>query len=694
MNLQPKRAPELNRLYLGAALVALIWVIFGIYKTLSAQVGGSLDAPSRWILVGVGIINVFAIAALLFMLVRIIAKLYFERRRGILGSKLRSRLVTTLFAVSILPSLILFFVGRNFISKNVDRWFQPEVRNVLSSGKQIADELENTYQSRLSNAAPGFKKAPNLSSLRVKEVGVDLLGSLSNKNGRAWQLRTMDIKKGFKPPSWPQTTAFKNRILTPEGEWILQTIERNGEYWVMGVLIPLDTYNRMLTIRQRYREESDLTGAREAIEILPQRTFTLLTLLTLFIAVWFGLALAKSLSEPIQSLAKAAQRVGSGDLDVDLAITGKDELTFLAQSFNAMTRDLKKSQTSIREQSENIEQQRLYLDQLLATLPVGVISWRASGELAIMNASACHLFGLQIFRHDLQPWESIKHLPGVDVLDRLKETVRESGRRLQEEFRIGGEGEGRLLRAFLEVQSDGGILAVLEDLSLLAQAEKRAAWQEVARRMAHEIKNPLTPIQLTAQLMLRKSREGRLDIASVEEGSQTILSEVTSLSNLVDSFSKFAKLPSPLLRACNPIELIQAVATLYEPNHPEIQWHVTSDPSCTLAKWDRDMIKRALINLIDNAVSILHEHPPAAEPPLIRLILERKGSEISFRVEDNGPGVLPENQEHLFEPYFSMKRKGTGLGLAIVQKIVEDHGGSTHYEPLPKGSRFILTLPL
>ncbi|MFZ9185971.1 MAG: ATP-binding protein [Holophagaceae bacterium] len=694
MNQPSKRAPELNRLYLGAALIALIWVIFGIYKTLSVQVGGSLDAPSRWILVGVGIINVFAIAALLFMLVRIIAKLYFERRRGILGSKLRSRLVTTLFAVSIIPSLILFVVGQNFISKNVDRWFEPEVRNVLSSGKQIADELESNYQSRLTDAARVFKRTQNPASTRVTEVDIDLVGSLSNKNGRGWQLRTVDIKKGLKPPPWPKMTAFKNRILAPEGEWILQTIEQKGEYWVIGVLIPLDTYNRMLTIRQRYREESDVTRGREAIEILPQRTFTFLTLLTLFIAVWFGLALAKSLSEPIQSLAKAAQRVGSGDLEVELAITGKDELTFLAQSFNAMTRDLKKSQTSIREQSENIEQQRLYLDQLLSTLPVGVISWRASGELAIMNASACHLFGLQIFRHDLQPWESIKRLPGLDVLDRLKNAVRDSGRRLQEEFRIGGEAEGRLLRAFIEVQSDGGILAVVEDLSLLAQAEKRAAWQEVARRMAHEIKNPLTPIQLTAQLMLRKSREGRLDIASIEEGSQTILSEVTSLSNLVDSFSKFAQLPTPVFKACNPIELLQTVATLYEPNHPEIQWEVTSDPTCTFAKWDRDMIKRALINLIDNAVSVLHEYPPTKEPATIRLALVRKGSEVSFRVEDNGPGVLPENQEHLFEPYFSMKRKGTGLGLAIVQKIVEDHGGSTRYEALPLGSRFILTFPL
>lgn len=694
MNLQPKREPELTRLYLGAGLVAVIWVIFGIYKTLSAQVGGSLDAPSRWILVGVGIINVIAIAALLFMLVRIIAKLYFERRRGILGSKLRSRLVTTLFAVSIIPSLILFFVGRNFISKNVDRWFEPEVQNVLSSGKKIADELERTYQNRLSNASLEVKKTRNFSSLKSKDIGVDLLGSLSNKDGRAWQLKTVDIKNGLKSPLWPKTTAIKKRIISPEGEWIFQNIDQNGERWVIGVLIPLETYNRILTIRQRYREESDLISAREVIEILPQRTFTLLTLLTLFIAVWFGLALAKSLSEPIRSLAKAAQRVGSGDLDVDLAITGEDELTFLAQSFNAMTRDLKKSQTSIQEQSQNIEQQRLYLDKLLDTLPVGVISWRASGELAIMNNSASHLFGLKIFRHDLQKWDTIKDLPGIDTLHRLKETVKETGRRLQEEFRIGGEGEGRLIRAILELQSDGGILAVLEDLSLLAQAEKRAAWQEVARRMAHEIKNPLTPIQLTAQLMLRKSREGRLDISSVEEGSQTILSEVASISNLVDSFSKFARLPTPVLQACNPIDLLRSVSALYEPNHPGIQWSITSDPSCTFAKWDQDMIKRALINLIDNALSILNEHPPVRESPTIRLILERTGSKVSFKIEDNGPGVRPENQEQLFEPYFSMKRKGTGLGLAIVQKIVEDHGGTAHYEALPKGSRFVLTLPV
>ena len=256
-----------------------------------------------------------------------------------------------------------------------------------------------------------------------------------------------------------------------------------------------------------------------------------------------------------------------------------------------------------------------------------------------------------------------------------------------EEIRLGGEADGRPVRAIVIPLTGGGVLAVLEDLSLLAQAEKRAAWQEVARRMAHEVKNPLTPIKLTAQRMLRRSREGRLDPHAVAEGTETILAEVASLTRLVDSFSEFAKLPGPNPTPLDAAELVRQAVRLYAPTHPGITFDLELAGPMP-AVWDRDMVKRALINMLDNAISALEGQGR------IRVTLACQDQQARLDVADDGPGVPEADRDHLFEPYFSTKQKGTGLGLAIVRRIAQDHHGEALYEPLAKGSLFSLVLPL
>jgi len=304
--------------------------------------------------------------------------------------------------------------------------------------------------------------------------------------------------------------------------------------------------------------------------------------------------------------------------------------------------------------------------------------------------------GLEAFDPAKEHWKTVAALPRLGRLPVLLAAVQEANRGVQEELRLGGEGGGRPVRAILEPLQGGGVLAVLEDLSALAQAEKRAAWQEVARRMAHEVKNPLTPIQLTAQRLLRRSREGRLDPASVQEGAELILAEVSSLSRLVDSFSRFARLPVPQPSPCDPADLLRQVAALYGPNHPEIQWELRLPGEPVSALWDGDMVKRALVNLVDNALAAteaLGSGSLAEAKGSIQLSLAAEGEALRFAVADNGGGVPEADRERLFEPYFSTKRKGTGLGLAIVRRIAQDHGGEVRYEPLEPGSRFSLVLP-
>lgn len=682
-----RRHPELTRLYVAMGLVALIVVIILGYKALSGRIADAgLDAPSRWALMAVGVANALAIGTLFFIVARSLAKLYFERKSGILGSRLRTRMVLTLFVVGIVPSLILFLVGRNFINKNVERWFSPETEQVIREGKKAADDLRAASRARLDFGTERLLASPSDDPAAIREAsGLDLVAFLGPGGGGP--VRSLDLLAGPPPPDLAAFSGTATQA-TREGTWLLRAVPRGDGLWIVGVFVPREVEERLLALEHRYRESQQIRAARDPLQTLPQSTFLFLTLLTLFFAVWSGLALARSLSEPIRALAKAAQRVGAGDLDVQLPELGEDELAFLARTFNAMTRDLKTNRAAIEAQAGRLEQQRAYQEQLLAALPVGVMSWRADGELRTFNAAARSWLGLEAFDPDTATWADVMQMPRLGRLPELVARVRETRRGAQEELRLGGEGEGRPVRAVLEPLQGGGVLAVLEDLSLLAQAEKRAAWQEVARRMAHEVKNPLTPIQLTAQRLLRRSRDGRLDAESVQEGAETILAEVASLSRLVDSFSRFARLPVPQFAPCDPAELLRQVAALYEPNHPDVRWRLEVPVGAPSVLWDADMVKRALINLVDNALAALEGRPGA-----IALSLQAEGDRLRFDVTDNGPGVPEADRERLFEPYFSTKRKGTGLGLAIVRRIAQDHGGDARYEPLDPGSRFSLVLP-
>lgn len=677
-----QRHHELNRLYLAAGLAVLVWMIFDVYKVLGARVDSSLDATSRWSLLSVGLINAVVIATLLFIIARSLAKLYFERRSGILGARLRTKLVVSLLAVGILPSLMLFIVGRNFISKNLDRWFRPETQQDFRDNRQIIDAYREQMALRLKT---GMVRLPlftteDLPALR-READLDLLA----KTDASGKIEALDSIAPF-----PGAAASTETLETPAGLWILQRTPAGQDPYLGGVLIPQALLESLARQTKRHGEALMLERSRESLEPLPKAVFTLLALLSLFAAVWVGLALSRTISEPIRALAKAAQRVGTGDLDVALPEEGEDELAFLNRSFNAMTRDIRASREAIEMQREAIEAQREYLGQLLEALPVGVMSWHGDGELITFNPAARRWFGLETWSLIEGSWQELATQPRMGGLPGLVIDVLETRRPHLEELRIGSEGEGRPIRADVVPLSTGGVLAVLEDLSLLAQAEKRAAWQEVARRMAHEVKNPLTPIKLTAQRLLRRCADGRLEPESLKAAMETILTEVGSLSRLVDNFSRFAKLPAPQPAWVDACDLVQQVQSLYAQDRAGLRVEAEIPPGPIQAYWDADMIKRALINLVDNALGALE----GTQEGVVRLSFKVQDDRAHLTVEDNGPGVPEAFRAKLFEPYFSTKSRGTGLGLAIVRRIAQDHGGESDYQALEPGSRFTVELPL
>jgi two-component system nitrogen regulation sensor histidine kinase NtrY len=617
--------------------------------------------------------------------IRSLAKLYFERRSGILGARIRTRLVLAFLAVGIAPSLMLFSLGRTFIRKNVDRWFMPDTMEVIQDGHHLTEAYRNQVRLRL-RAASTHLHPEGIEDLGKERdtLGFDLLARLPLKGTAASALA-----RGLLPPPLEAVEGGLQTLETPEGEWNLGVgdFDHHGDRMVAGVFIPREDWEGMIRLEKRYQESFQIHAGRETLEALPQSTLLFLTMLTFFVALWTGMAIARTISEPVRALARAAQRVGLGDLEVSLPEQGEDELAFLSRSFNAMTRDLRQSRSAIVTQAERIEAQRAYLDQLMEALPVGILSWQRDGELRTFNSVARRWLGVEHWDLLEHGWAELARQATLGRVPELLATVQAHRRPHVEEIRIGGEGDGRPVRAIVIPLTGGGVLAVLEDLSLLAQAEKRAAWQEVARRMAHEVKNPLTPIKLTTQRLQRRSREGRLDAQSMAEGAETILAEVASLTRLVDSFTQFAKLPAPHPTLLDAPDLVRQAIRLYEPTHPGITFHLDL-PGPLEAQWDGDMVKRALINMVDNAIGALDGRGN------IRVALTPSGLLARLDVADDGPGVPEQDRKHLFEPYFSTKQRGTGLGLAIVRRIAEDHHGEARFEPLEQGSLFSLLLPL
>jgi len=674
-----KRRGELVRLYFAVGLAAISYTFFKFYRLLSFS-EESVQGVSRWGgLLALGLANTLVIGLVIFMVARALAKVYFERRSGILGSKIQSKLVVAFLAVGILPSTMLFVMGRPFILKNVERWFAPETDRIIRDGGDISRIYKNGQLARIR------QEAELAARLRVSPQEALIIFDLdfcSNSKGSA-------IKNDLPMPDLASDGLAWTADGGKSGTWYLA---RNGE-WAAGRLVSKEVQESMARLERRQEEAQQIKGLTSALVGFTDNVLLFMTLMTIFAAVWIGLTLSKAIAEPVRALAKAAQRIGRGDLNVALPEEGKDELALLSRSFNAMAADLKAGNEKIKSHAQNIEKQRAYLKELLDALPVGVLSISANGRLATCNNAVQDWLGMESFDPEFDYWGEPAWRYRLGDLPDMIEQVARTRKMRQEELRLGGEGEGRPIRAAIVPLSGGGELVVLEDLSLLAQAEKRAAWQEVARRMAHEVKNPLTPIKLTAQRLARRGAEGRLDLDSVIAGSETILGEVESIARLVDSFSRFAQLPVPQPRPCDACELLRQVYALYAQSNERagLELALPNDPM--LANWDGDMVKRAMVNLIDNALHAIKKTDGTKGRIAVRA--EALGGSVArLSVADDGPGVPMEVRPQLFEPYFSTKRHGTGLGLAIARKIAEDHGGSAGYEPLKNGSLFYLELPL
>lgn len=642
-------------------------------------------------------INILLIFGIVFVLLRGIVKLVLERQRGIIGSRFRTKLAVAWVATSLIPVLILFFFATDLLRTSIDRWFNPPVSRILKNGETIARMAED--QSATMAAAAAREIAASTATLDPAQLdavlthvqqfhSVDMVGLY--RDGALVKV-VADPRAPIHEISEPPKKFFDDVAtsgrgtkidVVASGKWIraASKIGDGNAVAVSGVFIPA-TMSRLIDESIiAHKNFEQLNAQRPTLKASQTSLFLAVTLAILFGTLWTSIYASRRITIPIKALAEATGRLAEGGYGHRVAVAATDEVGLLIESFNDMS-------TQLDEQRQALTQTNQYLSTVLDSVSAGILAFTDAFELLSVNHAALQMLQIE----EPLPGANLGDILTADLtplFDTLRELTARGGR--AREITLIRGGELRYLEisvARLSGGGDEGWVVAIEDSTSLVQAQKLAAWNEAARRIAHEIKNPLTPIQLSAERIARKFRNGDADTAAaIEEGTKTIVSEVGQLKRMVDEFARFARMPAVHLRHAQLAEILEEAAALYRDVKPGVAVGVAVESDIELLV-DPEQIRRAVGNLLKNAVE-------ATEAGEVRVSARRAPHRVVIEVADPGRGVPDADKEKLFLPYFSTKGRGTGLGLAIVHRIVNDHDGriSVH-DNHPRGTRFEIELP-
>ncbi len=682
-------------------------------------------------------INVILLLLLLFLTVRNLVKLLFERRKNIMGAKLRTKLVLAFVTLSLLPTMILFFVSMQFISSSIEYWFNLQIEQSLKKALEVGQDYYNQVGEEILSFGNGLSRVITYEGFMLVSRQGELERYINDKRKeyRLASLRVFSKKLvekvsstdhgiDLKPFTNPGADVFREVIekgtdkkyiqSSPHGvlvRGLVPIFSRTESKAVVGLLtlskfIPGKFASRLKAISKGLQEYRQLKMLKKPIKISHLITLSIVTLLIIFFSVWFGFYLSQGITVPIKELAEATNRIASGDYDFFIDLEAEDEIGLLVNSFNRMTMDLKLSKTKLEEANKELiksnvelEQRRVYMEIVLANVAAGVVSADREGRILTMNKSAERVLDVKAADIIGRNYKQVLPEDYVEIIDSFvtdKSLFRKGF--IKKEIRIAGKNKTLVLLVSLNVLRDDrgkylGLVAVFEDISGIEKAQRMAAWREVARRIAHEVKNPLTPIQLSAQRLRKKYGEklAQEDGKVFDECTTMIIRQVEELKRLVDEFSNFARMPAANLAPANIREIIREAVTLYSEAHRDIDIVFNDNDKIPIFNIDREQIKRVLINLLDNAIAALDEKGEIVIDLSYDAVLEI----VRIVVADNGKGIPPEHKDRLFEPYFSTKKQGTGLGLAIVNTIISDHNGFIRIQDNePRGTKVIIELPV
>lgn len=713
-------------LYIGIGTLIAMATLTAV-ETVVYKQGGELPVANNILIFVIININIILLLLILYLLVRNLVKLFFERRSRILGAKLKTKLVAAFVSLSLIPTLLLFSFSIAFISNSIEDWFSEPIERTLKGAEEVSQSYNEKksadaiYHAEQISKRIKERKLINqnrLNSLRwyLKAKMVEYnLGSIEVFSSRQKELVKVthpDLPEDISPLT--ESSLVKDGLRGKKAS-VVQAV--GGGDMIRGVApvfstwkdgdvvgatvvtyyIPSSIVSKMADIRKAYMDYKQLTIVKYPVKISYLMTLLMVTLVIIFTAIWFGLYLAKGITVPIQELAEGTNEVANGNLDFRIELESTDEIGTLVTSFNKMTEDLKASKSNLERSNLDLENRRRYIEIILRSVAAGVISVDKLGRISTINSSAEKMLGAK--GEDILG-KHYKTLVEKNYRDLIKDLVRDafaSGGTIEREANINLRGEDVTLLLSLSILRDErdnylGMVLVFDDLTELIKGERAAAWREVARRIAHEIKNPLTPIQLSAQRLQKKFGDRVSEESTIfSECTSTIIRQVDELKTLVNEFSSFARMP-----AANPAPsdiggIINEAVFLYSEAHRDVKFDTEVAEDIPLLNLDRNQIKRVFINLLENAVEAINGGG------IIEVSgrYSRKDNLVRIEVADNGSGIDARDKNRLFEPYFSTRKGGTGLGLAIVGTIMKDHKAHIRVRNnKPKGTRFILEFPV
>jgi two-component system, NtrC family, nitrogen regulation sensor histidine kinase NtrY len=678
-----------------------------------------------------GLLNINAILFLLFTFIifRHLTKLFIERRAKVFGSRLRTRLVLTFVSLALIPTLFMFFIAWQLISGRLeyqwDKLVKDTLEQTLALGRVFTQGVQDKVQAvgdlarqDLETQGPWWTQGKEALESRLTGIaasyqvsGVEIVTASGEKTAASEPVAPAGKAAPAPPALEPEQLAkggfhrqaFQGGVLLSLAAPLKSLPGAPPAYLVVHQIFPESLLHRVMEVDSQAQKVRYSQRLLRPVRVSHYLTLVIVTLLTIMAAIWLAFYMAREITTPIRQLAEGALKVAGGDYNFHIDQKAKDEIGFLVQSFNRMTQDLQASRAQLAQALSRLEDslaeqgaQKRYMEILLQNVAAGVISLDPEGRITNINTSAAQIFRVrpedvvgQLGRVLLPPGE---HQELVDFAD----AVRLSGRTLEKRIHLTYPDKTLylLIKATAlkdDAGQDLGLVVVFEDLTELERAQRQAAWREVARSIAHEVKNPLTPIKLAAQ-RLRRRYLGKIpdDGRVFEECTQIISDQVDEIKNLVNEFSRFARLPHLTLAPHDLNALVREALSLYKEVQPRITLNFEPDPALPPVSLDQEQIKRVLLNLVDNALAAI----PDTGAITLSVQGEAAGERVKLVVADTGVGIPERDKGRIFEPYFSTKRGGTGLGLAIVQSIVADHQGQIRVEDnLPRGSRFIIELP-
>jgi nitrogen fixation/metabolism regulation signal transduction histidine kinase len=681
--------------FIGAAVAAV-----GLFLLATASGDTAILARHYPLILGVNAALGALLAALVIAQLVILAR---RHRARVFGARLTLRLLLRFAALAVVPGLIVYAVSVVFLARSIESWFDVKVDAALEGGlnlgQQVIEQMSGDLQAKANAIAldlaerPREQLAGQLERLRAQlgiEEAVVVTGS-----GRLLASAAQDLTRLV--PELPASQALRQA----RAKRIYTAVDgTGGSALALRVVVLIDMLgigpeDRYLQVRQSvpaslarsaeaveaaYRDYRELAISREGLKRIYIVTLSFALLMALFVAVAVAATQSGLLAEPLANLAQATQAVARGDFSRRAPVTSRDELGVLTESFNSMTGQLEEARRGVESNRLAQEAAKARLENILANLSAGVLVFDHEQQVSISNHGAAAILGNEL----------------DEFAGRMRAQFAEQGERnWQLELRLRGGKTVHARGARLTQATGGGAVVVFDDITQLIQAQRATAWAEVARRLAHEIKNPLTPIQLSAERLEMKlgERLSREDAETLRRSTETIVNQVAALKAMVDDFRDYARLPAPEPAPLDLNRLVRQVLALYENSSVPIAKHL-ADPLPPV--WaDGAQIRQVIHNLVQNAQDALESQTARGATPVIEVRTELAGDRVRLAVSDNGAGFPEELMARIFEPYVTTKPRGTGLGLAIVKKIVDEHHGALTIENVPSsGAQVSVLLPL